>query len=898
MKIRTILFALIAVVVVAGIGVGVLMGKVDGWRPRIQAELQDKLNRPVSIGHISLKLLPLELKIDSFSIGEAAGFPQERPFATASTVFVSASLFSLLRGSPEVKDLTLDKPQIELIRNAAGVWNYSSLGKSGSSSSSSSETKLSLRLLELTDGQIGYTDQLNKQPRSVYDHIDLRVSDFAPNKQFGLHLGVHFPGTGKQTLAFTGKAGPLNVATENALPPVNGHLSIEEVSLAAVNQFASGTLPPDTNSTASGEADINSLADVLGCKGNLKLDNTILNGAKMDYAITSTYNLEDDFKQKKLLIRSGVLQLGPTTFSVSGDVNTAATPVVLNVALKTDHSSITELAKLAGGLGFGFSPAYNVAGKVSADVTAKGPASSPQLNGTIQAQGLSASGGEIKQAVSIPEIDLKLSPDSITSNSFSATSGSTSLTIAFTLMQYATTNRSIDASVKTNGANVSELLNIAKTYGLDGAQGVSGDGKLTLDVYVKGPLANASALAYSGTANIANATLATPALKKALTIASANAAFSQNSVSLDNLAATLGGSTVRGTLSAKNFAAPELAFNLNADKIDTDELENITNPAPPNKSATKKAKAETPSLLLVTTGSGALTAGMIKANDIVLRNVNTKCQLNKGLIELSPLSAEVFGGKANGTLTADMRPTPATAAVKIKLAGADANALLSAVSPMKDRVSGTLAADTNVRCAMVSSNDLPRTLNGTFSFNLTNGVIRNIDILGAVSKIGKLAGNNDSANGGTTVKKFAGTLNIVNGVANTQDLTGELTQGTVTAKGDLNLVTQDVNMHLTASLGSASAGQPAGGGLLNTVLATAKGQLMVPVIITGNLAHPSVAPDLQEMAKLKLSNLGGGTKGAVGGVLGGILGGQAQDGKTKKPANPVGSLLDQFTKKK
>ncbi len=896
---RTLLIALVALIVIVGVAIAVLMGRVDSYRPKIQAELQQKLNRPVTLGHLSLKLLPLEIEVDGFSIGEATPFPQDRPFATASKVYVSAGLLSLISGNPEVKNIILDKPQIELIRNSAGVWNFSSLGTSGGGGG---ESQFTLDELKISDGQVGYTDQLNKAQRSVYDHIDLKVSDFAPKKQFGLNLGVHFPGSGTEVLDFTGKVGPLNVATENAFPPISGRVSIQQVSLAGVNQFAWGTIPADTNSVISGDADVNSLADVLACKGNLKLENTVLNGAKLDYPITANYNIEDDFKQKKLSIRSGDVELGSTKFAASGDVSAATTPAVLNVELKTNQSSITELAKLAGGFGVGFNPAYHVAGKVSADVTAKGPTTAPQLMGSIKAQGLEASGGEIKQPVSIPEIDLNLSPDSIMSNTFNATSGSTTLAIAFTLLQYTTANRSVDATIKTNGAKVAELLNIAKAYGVDATQGMSGDGSLSLDVHVKGPLANASAMTFAGTANIASLTLTTPQLKKPLAIASANANFSQNSVALDNLAATLGSTTVHGSLSAKNFATPQVAFNLNADKIDTDELQNITN-TPASSAPAKKGTTQTPSLLLSTTGNGTLAVGLLRASAIVLKNVNTKVALDRGVIQLSPLSTDIFGGKANGSLSLDERPALPLCAEKVKLTGVDANSLLSAVSSMKDRITGTLSADTNLHFKLAQGNELAHTLNGALSFNFTNGVIKNLNIMDEVNKVGKFlkGGGTQAASGGTALKKFAGTLTIVNGVATTDNLTGETNEATIVSKGTLNLVNQDVNMHLTASLGSGAAAQPAGGGLLN-VLSTGKGGLVVPVIITGNLDHPVVTPDAAELAKLKLGNLGnlGGAKG-VGGVLGGILGGQAQapaDGKTKKQSNPLGSLLDQLGKKK
>jgi len=125
-------------------------------------------------------------------------------------------------------------------------------------------------------------------------------------------------------------------------------------------------------------------------------------------------------------------------------------------------------------------------------------------------------------------------------------------------------------------------------------------------------------------------------------------------------------------------------------------------------------------------------------------------------------------------------------------------------------------------------------------------------------------------------------------------------------------------MHLTAVLGSGvsqSVGGKGIGGFLNTALSNSKGELVVPVLVTGNMAHPVVTPDAGAMAKMKLSNLLPSTgdpskfttgKG-VGGILGGILGGQQQqqnsgDAKTQQqqqpPENPLNSILDQFKKKK
>jgi len=62
------------------------------------------------------------------------------------------------------------------------------------------------------------------------------------------------------------------------------------------------------------------------------------------------------------------------------------------------------------------------------------------------------------------------------------------------------------------------------------------------------------------------------------------------------------------------------------------------------------------------------------------------------------------------------------------------------------------------------------------------------------------------------------------------------------------------------------------GGYLNTALANKNGELVLPVIVTGTTNHPKVAPDIQQIAKMKLSGLLNGKGGhGLGGLLGGIL---------------------------
>ncbi len=72
---------------------------------------------------------------------------------------------------------------------------------------------------------------------------------------------------------------------------------------------------------------------------------------------------------------------------------------------------------------------------------------------------------------------------------------------------------------------------------------------------------------------------------------------------------------------------------------------------------------------------------------------------------------------------------------------------------------------------------------------------------------------------------------------------------------------------------------------MNTALANNKGELVIPVIVTGTFTRPVFAPDVQKIAQMKMqhllpstSNPGALTSGILGSLLGGQGGAQGQKG--------------------
>jgi uncharacterized protein involved in outer membrane biogenesis len=927
---RKLLIAVVVIVilVIAAVLVVPHLIDVNQYRGQIQAELQKRLNRPVQLGNMNLSVIPLAVQVDNVSIGDDPTFRSNVPFAQVQRLDVHVKLFPLLAQNIEVSSLSLERPKIELIRNTAGVWNFASLGhnstapqanqappsqppqaqqpaKPSPASQAGSQGGFELGELQIKDGQIAVTDYQKHQSRAVYDHIDLTLKDYAPNSPFSLDVTAHLPGKGTQTLQLSGKGGPIN-DTQLVNTPFKGEVKFNEVSLAGAQKFLNTQALENSDAVITGSTDFSTGGGKASAKGSLKLNDAVIHGVQVGYPINADFNVADDLNTDVIQISQFALKLGSTPLSINGTVNSRPTPMIVDVNVSANNASIQEAARLASAFGVAFNPNTKISGQVTANVHAQGPTDHLALNGNVNGRSLEVTGSDIPQPVKVPSIDLAMTPQEIRSNSFTATSGATTLAGQIALSQYTTPSPNIDATLKTVNGKVEELLSIAKAYGVSAVEGTSGSGAVSLDVHATGPIKNTNGMNFSGTGVLQNASLKVPSLTQPLNVRNANLQFTQNSANLTNLAASLGSTNATGNLSVSNFQAPNLRFALNADMINVAELQKITggsNAAPAKKTAAnwnliEQADAAPapakPGFLESATGSGTVAVGTIIYDKTELTNVRSNVNLNHGVIQLSPLTAQVYGGQINGAISIDQRQPVATYAVNAKLTGADANRLLTAVGNSKDTLSGTLNANVNQTFSTPPSGDVTQTLNGPFSFTLTNGKLMKVDLLNELSKIGKFGGG--GAKGYTAISQMSGTFDVRNGVAQTNDLKAALDVGTMAAQGMLNLVNETLNMHVTAVLSkgySQSVGGTGVGGYLNTALANKQGELVLPVIITGTMSHPMVGPDVQKIAQMKVDNLLptaagvlGGKNASVGGIVGSLLGGQQGQPAAKPGQQP------------
>lgn len=702
-----IAIAVIVVLLVAGALLVPRLIDANQYHEQIQSQLEKRLGRQVTLGKMNLKLFPLAFNVEAPTIAEDPHFATNRPFAAADKLAVSVEFWPLLHKQVEIKSLELDGPHIELVRNEQGVWNFATLGHEptsapapnvpppapakkapprGRSAKSApqptptpatttttqpkeSATQFTLVKLFINDGHVAITDLQKRQPRAVYDHIDLALDNFAPNKQFSVKLTAHLPGAGKETVMLEGKGGPLQQA-DMLNTPFDGTLRMDEVSTGSAQKFLNSQALNGIDSVLSGDAKVTNASGKVTSSGSIKLENTRIRKVNVGYPITLNYDVTDDLTNDVIQVRKGNIKLGATPVTIAGTVNSKPNPSQIDLKLTASNASIVEMARLAAAFGVAFDPGADVKGTINANLTARGPANKPALNGQVSAKNLDISGKDIPQPVHVNDIELTLTPDTIRSNDFAASAGSTNVNANLTLSNYSGNNSTINAALRAPNARLGEILNIAKAAGVSAVNGVSGDGALSFNVQAQGPTKKMADLNFSGTGKISNANLKLPSLTKPLQVRNSDIQFNKNSVVLQNISVGLGQATANGALTLRNFEAPVVQFTLNAggpvgEILDlartagVSAVEGISG----DGNLTLALKGQGPiknTAALDLSGTGKISNANLKLPSLTkpLQVRNSDIQFSKNSIGLQNVNAGIGQTNANGTLTLRNFDTP------------------------------------------------------------------------------------------------------------------------------------------------------------------------------------------------------------------------------------------------
>ena len=294
-----IVIGIVVVVIVLAVGIFVATFNPNDYRGTVQTKLEQQLDRKVALGNMEFGLFPLRFRVYNLSIADDPKFGT-RAFVQTQELSVSVKLLPLLSKSVQIDSLALERPSVELIKNAQGVWNFASIGQKTPARrprSSSSQQQFSLGELAINDGLVAITDLQDRKPRTVYDHINLKLTDFAPDSPFNLDASVHLPGAGSQEVSLKGKGGPLSHANP-AATPFKGTLDLKGVEIAGLQKFLQSPALVNTDGVLSGHTDIASESGKLSANGQMDLEKPRLHGIDVGYPINMDYDVSDDLTER------------------------------------------------------------------------------------------------------------------------------------------------------------------------------------------------------------------------------------------------------------------------------------------------------------------------------------------------------------------------------------------------------------------------------------------------------------------------------------------------------------------------------------------------------------------------------------------------------------------------
>ena len=363
-----------------------LLVDVNAFRPKLESELSSALGRQVKVGNLSLSVFSGSVGADDISISDDPAFSRE-PFVTAKSLKVGVEMMPLIFSKTlHITGITLNRPQITLLRGQNGTWNFSSLGGNSSSSQTaksggSSTGALSVDKLNVDDGSVlvGTANSIVK-PRT-YEKVNVEVTNFSTTSQFPFTLTAQPPGGGD--IGLKGKCGPINAGNTMATP-VEASLSIGKLDLSA-----SGFVPASTGiqGIANLEASLNSNGQQAKVNGNLTAEKLKLaaRGSPSPLPVDLKYATDYNLKSQAGVLTQGDVSIGKAVAHLTGTYQTQGETTSVNLKAKADNMPVDELQAALPAVGVVLPSGSKLqGGSVSADLDISGPTDKIVITGPVR----------------------------------------------------------------------------------------------------------------------------------------------------------------------------------------------------------------------------------------------------------------------------------------------------------------------------------------------------------------------------------------------------------------------------------------------------------------------------------------------------------------------------------
>lgn len=279
-----------------------------------------------------------------------------------------------------------------------------------------------------------------------------------------------------------------------------------------------------------------------------------------------------------------------------------------------------------------------------------------------------------------------------------------------------------------------------------------------------------------------------------------------------NLAGGLLQSQVKAKMALKNFSEPVIRFDVDIDQFDADIYL-------PKKSAATSVKAEALpeepfdlSVLQKLNIEGGLRMGALKIANVKSSQLRIDVKANKGQLNVSPLSANLYQGSMNGSIVVNAFQAKPVFTIKQNLSGINLGPLIKDALDI-DMVEGNGNVTVNLATQGNTITALKKGLNGMTALNLHEGAIKGINL----TKLVRGAQNLGQGGGVQTLKPAAddktefselkANFKVTNGVAHNDDMLVKSQSLRITGNGDVDIGNSSINYMTKTTLAESVDGK-------------------------------------------------------------------------------------------
>ena len=382
LKIAAIVVAVLVVVVIAL----PFLINVNRFRPQIELELSGALGRQAGVGNLSLSILSGSVAADDITIADDPGFSKS-PFVTAKSLKVGVELLPLVFSKQlNVTEITLEQPEIRLLKTAGGKWNFSSIGGASTKQAQTQATgaapaNFSVAKLKVSNGRLIAGKANSSAKPQIFDKVNIEVDNFSFTTQFPFKLTADLPGGGDASIS--GKAGPIS-AEDAAKTPLEAEVKVNHLDIAT-----SGFIDP-----ASGFAGLADFDGTLSSNGTQAKAVGTMTGSKLKLSpkgtpasktVTLKHAVEMDLDKQSGTLTQGDIAIGKAVAHLTGTFETRGETQSLSMKLNAPDMPVDELEAMLPALGVVLPSGSQLkGGTLSANLGIVGPIDKLVITGPVK----------------------------------------------------------------------------------------------------------------------------------------------------------------------------------------------------------------------------------------------------------------------------------------------------------------------------------------------------------------------------------------------------------------------------------------------------------------------------------------------------------------------------------